>query len=68
MFEESYIFWQGVSPNNVGLTMVGLIYQKGFQLGDLGIASSIGLVLMLIVFALAIAQLKLFGFFGKEDR
>jgi len=68
MFEESYIFWQGVSPNNVGLTMVGLIYQKGFQLGDLGIASSIGLVLMLIVFALALAQLELFGFFRREDR
>jgi arabinosaccharide transport system permease protein len=67
MFEESYIFWQGVSPNNVGLTMVGLIYQKGFQLGDMGIASSIGLVLMLIVFVLALVQLKLFGFFGKED-
>lgn len=67
MFEESYIFWQGVSPNNVGLTMVGLIYQKGFQLGDLGLASSIGLVLMLVVFALAIIQLNLFGFFKKED-
>jgi arabinosaccharide transport system permease protein len=67
MFEESYIFWQGVSPRNVGLTMVGLIYQKGFQLGDLGLASSIGLVLMLIVFALALIQLKFFGFFRKED-
>jgi arabinosaccharide transport system permease protein len=67
MFEESYIFWQGVSPKNIGLTMVGLIYQKGFQLGDLGLASSIGLVLMLVVFALALIQLKLFGFFRKED-
>jgi arabinosaccharide transport system permease protein len=67
MFEESYIFWQGLSPNNVGLTMVGLIYQKGFQLGDLGLASSIGLILMVVVFVLAIIQLQLFGFFKKED-
>lgn len=67
MFEESYIFWQGVSPNNVGLTMVGLIYLKGFQLGDLGLASAVGLVLMIIVFVLAIAQLNLFGFFRKEE-
>jgi arabinosaccharide transport system permease protein len=67
MFEESYIFWQGVSPNNVGLTMVGLIYMKGFQLGDLGLASSIGLTLMVIVFVLAIIQLRFFGFFKKED-
>lgn len=67
MFEESYIFWQGNSPNNAGLTIVGLIYQKGFQLGDFGLSSAIGLVLMLIVFGISVVQLKLFGFFKKED-
>lgn len=67
MFEESYIFWQGLSPNNVGLTMVGLLFKRGFQQGDLGMASTYGLVLMLIVFTLSIIQLKLFGFFKKED-
>jgi len=67
MFEESYMLWQGVSPNNVGLTLVGLIYQKGFQLGDLGLASAVGLVVMLVVFVLAVIQLNLFGFFRKED-
>jgi len=67
MFEESYIFWQGNSPNNSGLTIVGLIYQKGFQLGDFGISSAIGLVLMIIVFAVSVIQLNLFGFFKKED-
>jgi len=67
MFEESYIFWQGLSPNNVGLTMVGLLYKRGFQQGDLGMASTYGLVLMIIVFTLSLAQLKLFGFFRKED-
>lgn len=67
MFEESYIFWQGNSPNNVGLTMVGLLFKNGFQKGDLGMASTYGLVLMLIVFAISIVQLKFFGFFKKED-
>ena len=67
MFEESYIFWQGNSPNNSALTIVGLIYQKGFQLGDFGIASAIGLVLMAIVFVVSVVQLNLFGFFRKED-
>lgn len=67
MFEESYMFWQGLSPNNVGLTMVGLLFKRGFQQGDLGMASTYGLVLMLIVFTLSILQLKLFGFFKKED-
>ena len=67
MFEESYVLWQGVSPNNFGLTMVWLIYQKGFQLGDMGTASAIGLVLMLIVFTVSIAALVAFGFFRKEE-
>lgn len=66
MFEESYIFWQGQSPNNVGLTMVGLIYKKGFQTGSMGLASAIGIVLMMVVFATSIAALKLFGFFKRE--
>jgi len=66
MFEESFIFWQGNSPNNVGLTMVGLLYKGGFQQGDLGMASTYGLVLMLIVFSLSLIQLKFFGFFKKE--
>jgi len=68
MFEESYIFWQGNSPNNVGLTMVGLLYKRGFAQGDFGMASTYGLVLMVIVFALSMIQLKLFGFFRKESR
>jgi arabinosaccharide transport system permease protein len=67
MFEESYIFWSGVSPRNVGLTMVGLLYKGGFQQGDLGMASTYGLVLMAIVFAVSLVQLKFFGFFKKEQ-
>lgn len=67
MFEESYVLWQGVSPNNFGLTIVWLIYQKGFQLGDMGTASAIGLVLMVIVFTLSLSVLNLFGFFKREE-
>lgn len=67
MFEESYIFWSGQSPNNVGLTMVGLIYKKGFQTGNIGMASAIGLVLLLIVFIVSVFSLYLFGFFRKEE-
>ena len=67
MFEESYIFWQGQSPNNVGLTMVGLIYKKGFQTGSMGLASSIGIVLMVVIFGVSVIALKLFGFFKKES-
>ena len=71
MFEESYILWSGNSgggsPNNVGLTMVGYIYMKGFQGGAMGLGSAIGLILLFIVLAVSITQLNLFGFFKKED-
>jgi arabinosaccharide transport system permease protein len=71
MFEESYILWSGNagggSPNNVGLTMVGYIYMKGFQGGAMGLGSAIGLILLLIVLAVSILQLNLFGFFKKDE-
>jgi arabinosaccharide transport system permease protein len=46
--------------------MVGLVYKKGFQTGSMGLASAIGIVLMVVVFAISIVALKLFGFFRKE--
>ncbi len=72
MFEESYILWSGTAspPNNVGgLTIVGYLYKKGFQEGEMGgMASSIGIVLLVIVFTISISYLKIFGFFKTEDK
>jgi len=67
MFEESYILWTGNSPNNIGLTMVGFIYRKGFQAGDLGLGSAVGLVLLFIVMGLSLIQLFFWGFFRRSD-
>lgn len=67
MFEESYILWAGnESPNNVGLTMVGYLYQRGFQQANLGVGAAIGVVLIAIVFVISVAQLNIFGFFKDE--
>ena len=67
MFEESFILWAGKpSPNNVGLTMVGHLYNKGFQEGEMGMASAIGIILLIIVFTLSITFLRTFGFFSEE--
>ena len=69
MFEESYILWAGTaSPNNAGLTIVGYLYKKGFQEGEMGMTSAIGIVLLLIVFTLNTTFLKTFGFFDTEGR
>jgi len=65
MFEESYILWEGISPDNNGLTIVGYIYRKGFQHGELGLGSAVGLVLLLIVVFFNVIQLLLRGFFRK---
>jgi len=67
MFEESYILWTGNSPNNIGLTMVGYIYRKGFQAGELGLGSAVGLVLLLIVMGLSLIQLFFWGFFKRSE-
>ena len=67
MFEESFILWAGKpSPNNVGLTIVGHLYNKGFQEGEMGMGSAVGIILLIIVFTLSISLLKVFGFFREE--
>jgi arabinosaccharide transport system permease protein len=67
MYEESFVFWQNNSPGNIGLTVVGYIYQQGFQMNDMGFGSAIGVVLMIIIFVISIIQLKFFGALKKED-
>ncbi|WP_253205346.1 carbohydrate ABC transporter permease [Clostridium estertheticum] len=67
MFTESFVFWQNHSQNDSGLTIVGYLYQQGFENGNLGFASATGLVLLLIVITLNLFQLKFFGMFKKED-
>lgn len=68
MFAESQMIWAGKSsPNNVGLTIVGFIYQNGISQGNLGLASATGLLLLLVVLTINLVQLKLTGVIGKEN-
>ncbi|WP_088103248.1 carbohydrate ABC transporter permease [Halalkalibacter urbisdiaboli] len=66
MYEESFVFWEAGSPGNIGLTVVGYIYQQGFQMNNMGFGSAIGVVLMVIIFIVSIIQLKFFGALKKE--
>ena len=43
MFEESYVLWQNNSPGNIGLTMVGYIYQQGLAYNNMGYGSALGI-------------------------
>lgn len=68
MFTESYMLWGGNrSPNDIGLTMVGLLYREGIEKNNLGMGSAIGIVLICITMVINVIQLKSFGLFKKED-
>ncbi|MEC6747066.1 sugar ABC transporter permease [Marinilactibacillus sp. XAAS-LB27] len=67
MFEESFVYWEATSPGNIGLTIVGYIYQQGVGQNDLGFGAAIGVVLMIIIFIISSIYLGLTGTFGKGD-
>ena len=49
---------QGFGPDNAALTIVGYLYDWGFNNGDLGTAAAIGWILAAIIFTISILQLK----------
>jgi len=67
MFAESYAYWQTATPNDIGMTIVSYIYQTGFNNFNMGFASAVGITLLLIVLAVNVIQLNLFGLFKKEE-
>lgn len=69
MFLESFMLWAGNnSPNNIGLTIVGYLYKRGIEKNQLGYASAVGLVLLIIALIINIVQLIANGTFKKEER
>lgn len=67
MFEESFVFWEAGSPGNIGLTVVGYIYQQGIQQNNMGLGAAIGVILMVIIFIISLIQLVLSGAFKRGD-
>ena len=67
MFLESFMLWNGnASPNNIGLTIVGYLYRRGIERNQLGYASAVGLVLLVIALIINLVQLKWNGIFDEE--
>ncbi len=67
MFAESFILWLRGFPGDIGMTIVGYIYQMGFHNFEMGFASAIGITLFVIVIALNLIQLTVFGLFKKDS-
>ena len=68
MFLESFMLYAGnASPNNQGLTIVGYLYRKGIQENDLGFASAVGVVLLVLVLTINLTQLIATGTLKRES-
>jgi arabinosaccharide transport system permease protein len=67
LFVEPFILWSGgAGPGGGGMTVVLYLYRTAFTSFRLGYASAIGVVLAVIIMAISLLQLKLFGFFDKS--
>lgn len=66
LFAEPLLLANG-GPNNASLTIANYLYRSGFTYQKLGYAAAIGYVLALLIFVLALIQLRFFGAFRKED-
>lgn len=68
MFTESFILFNGnQSPNNVGTTIVGYLYRMGWEQNNIGLASAVGVTLLIMVVTLNVIQLAYRGMFRKEN-
>jgi ABC-type sugar transport system permease subunit len=52
---------QGKGPDNAGFTIIGYLYDVGFNTGDLGLGSAVGWVVALIILAVSALQIRLTG-------
>jgi len=66
LFELPYVLLSGPGPDNAGLTIVMYLYNTGFSTGDLGYASAIGWVLVLIILTISLTQAKVTGLWRSE--
>ena len=62
LFELPWVlFQQSAGPDNRGLTIVMYLFQMGFQVNDLGLASAVGWLLVALILTVALAQLRVSG-------
>ena len=67
MFTESVALWAQNYPGGIGRTIVGYLYMVGISKANMGMASAVGLTLLVMVLIVNLIQLVLMGFFRKED-
>ncbi|WP_261805905.1 carbohydrate ABC transporter permease [Lapidilactobacillus luobeiensis] len=66
LFNETYVYWGAQSPNNVGTTLVTLIYKAAFTNGNFGYSCTLGVALFVIVVVVNAIQTRAMGLFSDE--
>ena len=61
MFMEVYMLMGNGGPRNIALTIVGYLYRRGIERNQLGYASAIGIILLIIALTVNTVQLTLTG-------
>ncbi|HYI51409.1 MAG TPA: sugar ABC transporter permease [Microbacterium sp.] len=65
LFTEPYLLTNGGGPNGASTSPVFLMYQKGLEQGNPDVAAAIGVILVILVLAIALIQRRLVG--GDES-
>jgi ABC-type sugar transport system permease subunit len=58
----------GFGPKNSGMTVVGYLYRRAFEDGDLGMAAAVGWVLTAVILLISLAQIRVSGSMAREGR
>ena len=70
LFELPFTLLQGsgggYGPKGSGLTIVGYLFQNGFENGDLGLAATVGWLLTFIILLVSIVQIRIFARVGRD--
>src|SRR3954447_15542359 len=58
LFELPYVFFQGSGPRLAGMTIVMYLYENGFMTDDLSFAAAVGWILVALILAVSIVQVR----------
>lgn len=68
LFELPLILFRPNAPPPTAVTIVMYLFQTGFEQGDIGYASAVGWMLVLMIFAVSLLQLRVTGMMREEAK
>jgi ABC-type sugar transport system permease subunit len=68
LFELPYIIFRPNLPPPTAVTIVMYLFTTGFEQGDIGYASAVGWMLVVMIFAVSLLQLRVTGMMREEAK